>query len=114
MNRIRSRLSIMGVLLLALTVLYGCTYDVCWSICVIPCTPLILVPPMFWTCGTECSHFCGTHFQSLQNCSERPDECAATWEQLQLTAIEFCEEYPDECQQYFDAWVESLNEEDRK
>jgi len=41
-------------------------------------------------------------------CEENPDECAATFEQLQLAAIEFGEEYPEECQQALDTWVESL------
>jgi hypothetical protein len=43
-----------------------------------------------------------------------PDECAATFEQLQLEAIQFCEAYPEECQEYFDSYVESLDTEARE
>jgi len=107
----QSRLCIIAVVLLALMLLYGCTYEACFGICAIPCTPFIIIPPMFWTCGTSCAKFCDLHFGSLQNCSEHTDECTATFERIQLTAIEICEEHPDECQQAFDAWVESLDEE---
>jgi hypothetical protein len=37
------------------------------------------------------------------------DECAATFEQLQMSAAQFCDEYPEECQKAFDAWVESVD-----
>jgi len=30
---------------------------------------------------------------------------------MQTAAIEYCEEDPEECQEYFDSWVESLDEE---
>ena len=46
-----------------------------------------------------------------QLCEEHPDECTATFEQMQLEAMHLCEEYPQECQEVFDSWVQSLDEE---
>jgi hypothetical protein len=55
-----------------------------------------------------CYEIC-TPIGASQVCIGSPDECAATFEQLQTAAIQICEEYPDECQQAFDAWAESFD-----
>lgn len=49
--------------------------------------------------------------EMAHDCTENPEECASTFDQMQLAAIEFCEEYPEECQEAFDAWVESSDTE---
>jgi hypothetical protein len=43
-------------------------------------------------------------------CEENPEACAATWEHIQIEAIQFCEQYPEECQEAFEAYVESFGE----
>ena len=113
MNRmIRSRLSGVSVVLLLALVLAGCG-DVCLVVCmpslVIGCfnlldENLLFLPLCAGAALLSCSTLCGVELP--MSCAENPDECAATYEQLQLAAIQFCEEYPEECQEAFDAWAE--------
>lgn len=124
MNRmITSRLSGIAVVLLIPIILLGCNeetcinavFGVCGLGCSLPCGyASLFIPDFFPACAVMCGFFC--YFDLVEscyslNCTGDPDECAATFEQLQLEAIRFCEEYPDECQQAFDAWVEPLDTE---
>ena len=118
MNRmIRSRLSGVSVVLLLALVLAGCG-----SVCQVVCMPtsviacfnlfgenLLSVPLCVGAALWACSSVCGVEFDLA--CTENPDDCTATFEQLQLAGIQYCEEYPEECQQYFDSWVESFDME---
>ncbi len=114
MNRIiRSRLSGVSVVLLLALVVAGCG-DVCLVVCmpslVIGCfnlleENLLSLPLCAGAALLTCSTVCGVEFP--MSCTENPDECAATYEQLQLAAIQFCEEYPEECQEAFDTWVDA-------
>jgi hypothetical protein len=114
---IRSRLSGFSIVLILALVLVGCG-DVCLVVCmpslVIGCfnlfqENLLSLPLCAGASLLTCSTVCGVDFSS--SCAEDPDQCFATYEQLQLAAIEFCEEYPEACQQAFDTWVESLDAE---
>ena len=116
MNRMRrSRLSCIAVLLIVSMAIVGCANcELCIGYCAYTFVPVCIIPPfsiacMVWCAQALCPHCIGTG--AYQDCAETPDECTATVEQLQTTAIQFCEEYPEECQEYFDAWVESLDEE---
>jgi hypothetical protein len=114
MNRmIRSRLSGVSVVLLLALLLAGCG-----GVCLVVCMPsvvigcfnaleenLLFLPLCAGVAAWGCSSVCGVEFPLSYN--ENPDECAATWEQMQFAAIEFCEEYPDECQEAFDSWTEA-------
>jgi len=63
-------------------------------------------------CLSICNDMHDCRFQTIAAAfTETPDECAATFEQLQTTAIEFCEKYPEECQQAFDTWLEASDTE---
>jgi hypothetical protein len=114
MNRmIRSRLSGVSVVVLLALLFAGCG-DVCLVVCmpsvVIGCfnlleENLLFLPLCAGAALLSCSTLCGVELP--MSCSENPDECAATYEQLQLAAIQFCEEYPEECQEAFDAWTEA-------
>ena len=126
MNRIlRSRLSIIAYVLLIPIILLGCDPESCReaaiAVCTIGCTPpcglASLIDPFlyFWcmlACGVVCLSPWAEVCPSSLACAENPEQCAASFEQLQLAAIEFCDEHPEECQQAFDAWVASLDEED--
>jgi hypothetical protein len=113
MNRLG--LSGIAVVLLLPLVLTGCceVCAVCIGLCQIgclfdghctgPCNIMCLYTPACLGCIAP---------YLSQGCTENPDECAATVEQLQTTAIQFCDQYPEECQQAFDSWVESLEEEE--
>jgi len=117
MNRIiRSRLTGIAVVLL-LVVLSGCQ-QLCFSeICVPVC--VMLMPPDFnhpfdpWIflggCCLGCAGLCREVFPLFF--TDNSAECAATFEYYQDAAIQLCQEYPEECQEYFDAWVASLDEE---
>jgi len=115
MNRmIRSRLSCLAVVLLIPVVLCGCE-EVIVGLCGLICSPFPIFAPgpgtvFFLFCVMDCLGIVQATEDS-QMCLENPDECAATYEQLQLAAIDFCEEYPEECQQAFDAWVKSPDTE---
>jgi len=123
MNRIiRSRLSCLILLLLVPLALSACEqlgFYLCFSPCALLCSSLLDQDPISYLaplCFISCGYLCDVDFYiaepgTLQECSENPDGCAATYEQLQLAAIQFCEEYPEECQEYFDAYVESLDED---
>ena len=97
MNRmIRSRLSGVSAVLLLALVLAGCG-DVCLVVCmpslVIGCfnlleENLLSLPLCAGAALLTCSTVCGVEFP--MSCTENPDECAATYEQLQLAAIQFC------------------------
>ena len=114
MNRkIRSRLNGVSAVVLLALLLAGCG-DVCLVVCmpsvVIGCfnlleENLLFLPLCAGVAAWGCSSVCGVEFPLSYN--ENPDECAATWEQMQFAAIEFCEEYPDECQEAFDSWTEA-------
>ncbi len=58
-------------------------------------------------CGALCVNTLGGACALSLECTEDPDECAATFEYYQDAAIEFCEEYPEQCQEAFDAWAEA-------
>ena len=109
MNRIiRSKLSIITVLLILSMPFVSCGYDPwmwCYGACAAICSPFLIVNP--WAslvCFGQCSEIC----PPLQGCEDNPDDCAAMFE-LYEAAMEVCEEYPEECQQAFDSWVESLD-----
>ena len=116
MNRmIRSRLSGVSVVLLLALVLAGCG-----SVCQVVCMPpsvitcfnlfggnLLSLPLCVGAALWACSSVCGVEFDLA--CTENPDDCTATFEQLQLAGIQYCEEYPEECDQFFDSWVESFD-----
>ena len=114
MNRTRSfRLTCLAVVLLLAVVFSGCTdCDGCLRFAGIFCPPEILgvlaFPCILFAAIALCP---GCYGLPTPKCINNPDECAATYEQMQLTAIELCEEYPEECQEYFDSWVESFEEE---
>lgn len=114
MNRTRrSRLIAIAVVLIIPLVLMGCRdYEECAFGCIDLCGPLFGLGCMA-VCPMWCANFYPFWypFGPSQACTESPDECATTFEQMQMSAIEFCEEYPVECQQAFDTWVESLEEE---
>ena len=123
MNRIlRSRLSCIAVVLLIPIILLGCdretcldaVFGVCGLGCNLPCG-IVSDPLLFLLCMGGCVLVCtGPLIESCPSsleCADDPAECAATWEQMQTTAIQICEEYPEECQQAFDTWVESFEEE---
>ena len=127
MNRIRrSRLSAIAVVLLIPMILIGCNSEECaktvTGVCVLACAGPCIVGtldygyPIPHLCILGCVALCyntlsGVCALPYLACTEDPDECAATWEQMQTTVIQFCEDYPEECQQAFDTWVESLDEE---
>jgi hypothetical protein len=116
MNRIiRSRLACIAVLLIVTMAIVGCGQNcfLCNRFClslagsggafiVIPCM-LTLCPSCLESAGSP------RPLQMSQLCEENPADCVATFEQMQMAAIELCEEHPEECQQAFDAWVESLD-----
>jgi hypothetical protein len=115
MNQLRSRLSSIALVLLIPMAFVGCSQNC--SICYFTCFVLgwgNLIFYYMWTmllcpeCLTSADLTAISQF-----CEENPDECAATWEEMQLTAIQICEEYPDECQEAFDSYVESFEEEGR-
>ena len=107
---IRSRVTCVAVLLVVSMAIIGCNCDLCIVLCT-PSWPLVelcvgfLCPGCWPSGGPACSS------ATSQFCEDNPEECAASFEQIQLTAIQICEEYPEECQQAFDTWVESLDEE---
>ena len=135
MNRIlRSRLSIIAVLLVVPLIFSGCVefcvgcasacllasaigctflYGFCTPVCIVAvcpiCADILLCEYAPYYCPEllEQSQMAATPF-----CAEDPEECTATFEQFELAAIQFCEEYPEECQQAFDAYLESSEEED--
>jgi len=116
MNRIiRSRLSGVAVILLLPMILMGCTKYWCGVICGYPtyvCTVIPFIPILLCNFYMySCLFLGGCRLPSAEYCMENPEECAAMYEQMQTQFIELCEEYPEECQEYFDSWVESLEEE---
>ncbi len=115
MNRLR--LSGIAVVLLIPIFLLGCDQETCNKVvfggCALGCTPACGLLSLFYPfsmCMLVCGSYCFVLAESCYslNCTGDPDECAATFEQLQLEAIQFCEAYPEECQQVFDSWVESF------
>jgi hypothetical protein len=120
MNRmIGARLSVIAVLLIVPLALMGCR--ICWK-CQNECNENLCprICPDDWWCWWPCTIVCFETLCALpcaltkasQYCAEDPDdECVATWEEMQLAAIEFCEEYPAECQQAFDSWLEASDPE---
>ena len=100
---IRARVGCIAVLLIVSMILCGCSPEVCGILC----SPFLLDPGagaiMWFLCFLRCTGAIRV---------ENSDLCSATWEQMQLAAIEICEEYPEECQQAFDAYLESLEEEE--
>ena len=121
MNRIRrSGLVCLAVFLLIPMLLVGCvnSYEECCDVLTNFCAGFFdFHPPVGQYIGTACLLWgivwCDVTFRftTSQERTDNPDECAASFEQLQLAAIQFCEKYPEECQQAFDSLVESLDEE---
>jgi len=116
MNRIiRSRLGIIAVILILPMALVGCNNCGVCSIVI----PLLawgnIVFALFWGM-LLCPHCVSSADLTAisEFCEENPDECVATWEQMQTVAIEYCETNPEECQQAFDIWVEGIEEEASK
>jgi len=114
-NRImRSKLSIIAVVLFLPLILMGCGSN-CY-LCHLGCSLCGIIQNLFgllcyFGCLYEHCPDCPPVGTPPQACAENPDENAATFEQMEIEAIEYCEEYPDECQQAFDTWIESLEEE---
>ena len=113
MNRIiRSRLSRIAVLVAVSMAVVGCMdcntciEDICLPtlIFVQYCIAILCPKCIQGLDGSDCSA------ATSQICEDNPNECTATWEQMQLSAIQFCGENPGECQEAFDVWVESLEE----
>jgi len=105
MNRIiRSRVRGLVIVLLLSLFLMGC--DQC-SQCMFIC---MILPPTtdFVSCLFVCTFM--TPYCRPENWMQTLDECAATFEQMQTAAIEYCEASPEQCQEYFDSWVETLEE----
>lgn len=105
MNRmVRSRLGAFGVVLLLTIALGGC--------CQMECLDYLWAPPLFADCLARCEGaFPSSSTGFMQSCSETPEGCCAMFEYYQDKAIEVCGAHPEECQQYFVAWVESLDKE---
>ena len=105
MNRIiRSSLSVIAVVLLIPVVFLGCS--TCEDGCSLLSLPCYLGGPLFLICWAACMNVCVGQ-QTFSDCTESPDECTTTFEELQIAAIQFCEEYPEECQEAFDTWVDA-------
>jgi len=115
MNRMRRSRLLSGIVVVMFlpVILTGCC-EVCPGECGDICTPLFWVLPLYFICFDSCMSFfcpqCENPWSSF-DCTENPNGCAPTLEQMQIAAIEFCNDHPQECQQAFDAWVESLDEE---
>jgi len=117
MNRmIRTRLSGIAVLLVVPLIPMGCltcedctTFcdDLCYDVPPFPGLLICNMPCMFVMCWSTCASVYQS--EESQVCLENPEECAAMSEYYQAAA-RFCEAYPEECQEYFDAWVESMEE----
>ena len=107
MNRIiRSRLSGIAVLLIVSMAVVGCnaTCDICHLTCGLVGNIIIAYICILVSCP-ECLSPADPAAIS-QFCEENPDECTATFEQIQTAAIQFCEASPQECNDLFDSWVE--------
>jgi len=106
---IRSRLCCIVVVLTISIILIGCpNTEQCLESCMILCIPFYSIVCIY-PCGAWC-----LPPKILQCRAENPDECAATFEQMQLAAIQFCEESPEVCQQAFESYVQSFEEEASK
>jgi len=106
---IRSKLSIIAVLLIGFMPFVGCNQDpisLCWGMCATICLPFWIAGPWGWmACFGQCSVICPT---SLQGSEDNPDDCAAMFE-LYQAAIDTCEAYPEECAEILDSYVQSFD-----
>jgi hypothetical protein len=110
-RKIESRLGSIAVVLIAFMVIIGCTpCTECWDECLYICDFDVDPFGLESTCLVNCPILLCPLCYISPTCTENPDECAATFGQFQLAAIEFCEQYPEQCQQAFDTWVESMDE----
>jgi hypothetical protein len=119
MNRIvRTRLSIIAVLLIAPMTLVGCTEEMIDEFCDFYCA-MICIPDCLIGLISGDIRFCslcifGCHdwgycpLESLQGCIDNPDECTTMFE-LYQTAMETCEAYPEECAMVLDSYAQSLD-----
>ena len=110
MNRvIRSRLSALTLVSLLALIFAGCA-EVCMLACGTACLPLLLHSPgVYAICAGLCTLNTCLQLGGSQYCTETPEECAATFLQLQTEAIQFCVEYPEECASFYNDFAESLD-----
>jgi len=98
MNRIgRSRLTCLAIVLLISFPLSACMdCTLCGYWCLLECLPQIEEWPTFYeTCFTPCQREWCFHCNPDEILQGTADECSATFDQMQLAAIQFCEEYPE-------------------